>query len=60
MSTEAPPPTRYLLRLQSRHGDDIHALRAILKLLLRRYGWRCDSIEPEPRPDSNSLAGAAR
>jgi hypothetical protein len=46
----APQPTRYVLRIQSRDGADIHALRAILKALLRRYGWRCVSIEREPQP----------
>jgi hypothetical protein len=47
MSTEAQRPTRYVLRLESRHGADIHALRAILKTLLRRFGWRCVSVEEE-------------
>jgi hypothetical protein len=37
--------TVYLLRLQSPHGDDIHRLRLLLKLLLRRYQLRCISVE---------------
>jgi hypothetical protein len=49
-ATQAPPPDRpavYLLRLQPQHGaDSIHRLRAALKLL-RRFGFRCISIEPE-------------
>jgi hypothetical protein len=35
----------YVARLQSHSGEDIHALRAILKRLLRSYKWRCVSIE---------------
>ena len=40
-------PTIYVLRLRSVCGDDIHGLRAILKVLLRRFGWRCISVERE-------------
>jgi len=36
-----------MARLQSRSGADIHALRALLKRLLRQFGWRCVSIETE-------------
>ena len=40
--------TVYLLRLQSqRGGNDVGRLRAVLKILLRSYGMRCLSIEPE-------------
>jgi hypothetical protein len=28
--------------------NDIHALRAILKTLLRRFGWRCTAAREEP------------
>jgi hypothetical protein len=45
---EVPRPFIYTARLQSRSGADIHALRAILKALLRRFGWKCISIEREP------------
>ena len=47
--TEPQPsrPVIYTARLQSRSGADIHALRAILKVLLRKFGWRCVSIENE-------------
>jgi hypothetical protein len=45
MSTEAQQPL--LLRVESRHGDDIHALRAILQGLLRQFGWRCVNIVRE-------------
>jgi hypothetical protein len=40
-------PRRFTLRLEGRGGGaDIHSLRAILKTLLRKYGWRClDCIE---------------
>jgi hypothetical protein len=44
---EPPRPVIYTARLQSRAGADIHALRAILKALLRKFGWRCVSIEQE-------------
>ena len=44
---EVPRPFIYTARLQSRSGADIHALRAILKVLLRKFGWRCVSIENE-------------
>jgi hypothetical protein len=38
----------YRLRLQrTRDGDDIRSLRWVLKLLLRRFGWRVLSIEQE-------------
>jgi hypothetical protein len=40
-----------LIRVRSTgSGDDIRRLRALLKVLLRRFGFRCISIEPEPRP----------
>jgi len=42
-------PRVFALRLQSRGGDDIRALKAILKKLLRPHGWRCLSVEPEAR-----------
>jgi hypothetical protein len=45
---EVPRPVIYTARLQSRSGADIHALRAILKALVRRFGWKCISIEREP------------
>jgi hypothetical protein len=44
---QSPRPVIYTARLQSRSGADIHALRAILKVLLRKFGWRCVSIENE-------------
>ena len=41
----------YVIRLRStRSGDDIRHLRAILKVLLRRYSLRCLSIEPKAMP----------
>jgi hypothetical protein len=42
----------FVLRLRSLRGDDVRRLRALLKVLLRRYGWRCVSLEQEmtPRP----------
>ena len=50
------PPTNeqdypiYLIRVRStRNGDDIRKLRAILKTLLRRFGFRCVSIVEEAR-----------
>jgi hypothetical protein len=47
-----PDTQIYVLRLRSLRGDDIHALRAILKALLRKYGWRCVSVEREPRSET--------
>jgi hypothetical protein len=37
----------YRLRLTSMRGDDIRHLRILLKTLLRRYGWKCVSVEEE-------------
>jgi hypothetical protein len=31
----------FILRLEATRGDAIHDLRAILKALLRRHGFRC-------------------
>jgi hypothetical protein len=47
-SRQRPRPV-YLLRLESRRGDDIRRLRWLLKALLRRLGLRCISLEPEAR-----------
>jgi hypothetical protein len=44
---QPPRPVIYMARLQSRSGANIHALRAVLKALLRRFGWKCISIETE-------------
>ena len=48
---QPPRPVIYMARLQSRSGADIHALRAILKALLRKFGWRCVSIETDSKTD---------
>jgi hypothetical protein len=40
----------YLLRLESLRGTDVRGLRALLKTLLRRFGFRCLSVEEERRP----------
>jgi hypothetical protein len=48
--TAPQPPWVYVVRLRSLRGEDIHALRAILKRLLRQFGWRCVSIEQERAP----------
>ena len=43
----------FVLRLCGEPGvDDIRALRAILKVLLRKYRWRCVSIGPESADSS--------
>lgn len=41
----------FIIKLQSIRGDSIHGLRALLKRLLRRYGFRCISA-CEEQPDS--------
>jgi hypothetical protein len=42
---------RFTLRLEGRGDDaDIRSLRAILKTLLRRHGWRCLDAVEERRP----------
>jgi hypothetical protein len=46
----AKPPTIYRLRMRSvsdRDADDIRHLRALLKVLLRRYHFRVVEIEQE-------------
>ena len=40
----------YAIRLQSKHEDDIHSLRAVLKALLRRHGWVCLEVREEGQP----------
>ena len=45
----APQGPIFVLRLRSLRGDDIRRLRALLKVLLRQHGWRCISVEQEPR-----------
>jgi hypothetical protein len=43
---QAPPI--YLIRLRSPRGDSsIRELRQVLKILLRRFNWRCVSIVEE-------------
>jgi hypothetical protein len=39
----------YLLRLESLRGTDVRGLRALLKSLLRRFGFRCLSVEEVQR-----------
>jgi hypothetical protein len=43
------PPVVYVVRLQSAQhdGDAVHALRAALKVLLRRFRLRCISVEEQ-------------
>jgi hypothetical protein len=44
-----PPRPIFVLRLRPERNcvDPIHALRALLKRMLRKYRLRCLSIEPE-------------
>lgn len=55
-------PIIYALR--SGGGEDIHALRAILKALLRHYRWRCVGIRCESNSNqketNNTDAGDGR
>jgi hypothetical protein len=50
-SAAAPSPV-YRLRIRPvepvRYGDDIRHLRALLKVMLRRFRFRCIEIEREP------------
>jgi hypothetical protein len=41
LPTVSRQPSQFLLRLEATRGDAIHDLRAILKALLRRHGFRC-------------------
>jgi hypothetical protein len=41
LPTVSRQPSQFLLRLEATRGDAIHDLRAILKGLLRRRGFRC-------------------
>jgi hypothetical protein len=50
----APAPI-FVLRLRSVRGEDIHHLRALLKVLLRWHGWRCVSLEQETAPGHEAL-----
>jgi hypothetical protein len=40
----------YRLLITSLRGDNIRHLRALLKTLLRRHGWKCVSISVEEEP----------
>jgi hypothetical protein len=42
--------TTFILKLVSPRGDNIVGLRAILKTLLRRHGFRCVSAHEEQPP----------
>jgi hypothetical protein len=44
----ADPMARLERYAELERGDDIRTLRAILKMLLRRYDWRCVSVEVNP------------
>jgi hypothetical protein len=39
----------FVLKLEATGDDGIHALRRLLKALLRRYGLRCVSVEEVPQ-----------
>jgi hypothetical protein len=41
LPTISRQPSQFLLCLEATRGDGIHALRALLKTLLRRHGFRC-------------------
>jgi hypothetical protein len=43
-----PSRPTYVIKLQSLHGSSIHALRAVLKRLLRTHGFRCVSAKEIP------------
>jgi hypothetical protein len=49
-----PPEKIYRLRLRAidtdHDGDDIRHLRAVLKILLRRFRFRCIELEREQAP----------
>jgi hypothetical protein len=51
--SEAQGPI-FVLRLRSLRGDEIRHLRALLKVLLRRHGWRCVSISIAAPPDGDA------
>jgi hypothetical protein len=40
----------YIIKLQSLRGASIHALRAILKSLLRQHGFKCLAAREEQSP----------
>jgi hypothetical protein len=52
------PPVVYVVRLQSaQHGDAaVHALRAALKILLRRFHLRAISIEEQQQQEPQKPA----
>jgi hypothetical protein len=61
--TDHPPDRRrptFILRIEGRPGTaGIHALRAILKVLLRKHGFRCLDAREDVAPDvSNQIADA--
>jgi hypothetical protein len=48
--TRHDPATVFVIKLQAGPGtDSIRALRALLKILLRRFGLRCLSAREEQR-----------
>jgi hypothetical protein len=60
--TDHPPDRRpiFTLRIEGKPGAaGIHALRALLKILLRRYGFRAVDLREDVAPDvSNQVADA--
>jgi hypothetical protein len=55
MTGRHPRRPTFVLRLRSERGEDIHALRAILKAMLRRHGFRCIEV----REDGGAVADLA-
>jgi hypothetical protein len=54
-----PQPRAFLLRLEAKRGvDPIRALRALLKLALRRFGLRCTGVEEIAESGVNSPKGS--
>ena len=55
MTDRQHPPERpiFILKIEGRSGAaDIHALRALLKVLLRRHGFKCLDAREEDKASS--------
>jgi len=53
MTDQQPRPDQptFIVTLRARPGvNAIHALRALLKTALRRFGFQCLSVHEEPSP----------
>ena len=47
-------PTYHLIVRAEPRVDEVRALRALLKMMLRRFGLRCLSVKPEVQTENET------